>query len=111
MPRGVLIVHVYQGAWLHMQIPLVDLKAQYQTIKHEVLAAVSDVLENMQLFLGPAYSTLSMNLQPIADASMVLGSLREPMRSHWLCVHAILARVMKSSPSLIPLLRLLRRLR
>ncbi|GAC1380561.1 MAG: DegT/DnrJ/EryC1/StrS family aminotransferase [Ktedonobacteraceae bacterium] len=36
-----------------MQIPLVDLKAQYQTIKHEVIAAFEDVLENMQLFIGP----------------------------------------------------------
>jgi dTDP-4-amino-4,6-dideoxygalactose transaminase len=37
----------------HMQIPLVDLQAQYQTIKHEVIPALEDVLENMQLFLGP----------------------------------------------------------
>ena len=36
-----------------MQIPLVDLQAQYQTIKHEVMAAFEDVLEEMQLFLGP----------------------------------------------------------
>src|SRR5947209_10115826 len=36
-----------------MYIPLVDLKAQYQTIKHEVLTAFEDVLENMHLFLGP----------------------------------------------------------
>ena len=36
-----------------MHIPLVDLQAQYQTMKHEVLAAIADVLENMQLFLGP----------------------------------------------------------
>lgn len=36
-----------------MQIPLVDLQAQYATIKSEVLAAVEDVLEDMQLFLGP----------------------------------------------------------
>src|SRR5690348_3208793 len=36
-----------------MQIPLVDLHAQYQTIKHEVRAAFEDVLEHMQLFLGP----------------------------------------------------------
>jgi len=36
-----------------MQIPLVDLHAQYQTIKREVMAAFEDVLENMQLFLGP----------------------------------------------------------
>lgn len=36
-----------------MKIPLVDLRAQYQTIKHEVNAAFEDVLEHMQLFLGP----------------------------------------------------------
>src|SRR5260221_593416 len=36
-----------------MQVPLVDLRAQYQTIKHEVMAALEDVLENMQLYLGP----------------------------------------------------------
>ena len=36
-----------------MQIPLVDLHAQYQTIRQEVLAAFDGVLESMQLFLGP----------------------------------------------------------
>lgn len=36
-----------------MQIPLVDLRSQYQAIKHEVAAALEDVFENMQLFLGP----------------------------------------------------------
>jgi dTDP-4-amino-4,6-dideoxygalactose transaminase len=36
-----------------MQIPLVDLQAQYQSIKQEILPAIEDVLENMQLFLGP----------------------------------------------------------
>jgi dTDP-4-amino-4,6-dideoxygalactose transaminase len=34
-------------------IPLVDLKAQYRTIRSEVLAAVSDVLDSMRLTLGP----------------------------------------------------------
>ena len=36
-----------------MQIPLVDLRAQYQTIQLEVMAAIEDVFTNMQLFLGP----------------------------------------------------------
>lgn len=36
-----------------MQVPLVDLSAQYRTIKHEVMAVFEDVLEHMQLFLGP----------------------------------------------------------
>lgn len=46
--------------WCHMmrnvssmQIPLVDLKAQYATIKSEILAAMEEVLEGMELFLGP----------------------------------------------------------
>ena len=36
-----------------MQIPLVDLQAQYQSIKQEIMAAIEGVLEDMQLFLGP----------------------------------------------------------
>ncbi len=36
-----------------MRVPLVDLQAQYRTIKSEVLAAVEDVFDQMQLFLGP----------------------------------------------------------
>ncbi len=36
-----------------MKIPLVDLQAQYATIKADVLTAIGDVLEDMQLFLGP----------------------------------------------------------
>src|SRR6266487_4319496 len=36
-----------------MEIPLVDLRSQYQTIKQEIRVAIDGVLENMQLFLGP----------------------------------------------------------
>lgn len=36
-----------------MLIPLVDLHAQYQTLKSEILPALEEVLEHMQLFLGP----------------------------------------------------------
>ena len=36
-----------------MKIPLVDLRAQYRTIQHEVMAAIEQVLADMQLFLGP----------------------------------------------------------
>ena len=36
-----------------MRIPLVDLQAQYRSIKPEIMAAIEGVLENMQLFLGP----------------------------------------------------------
>nr|BBH95749.1 glutamine--scyllo-inositol aminotransferase [Thermogemmatispora argillosa] len=36
-----------------MRIPLVDLQAQYQTIKEEIHAALDEVLHDMELFLGP----------------------------------------------------------
>jgi dTDP-4-amino-4,6-dideoxygalactose transaminase len=36
-----------------MQVPFVDLKAQYREIQDDVLAAISDALEGMELFLGP----------------------------------------------------------
>ncbi len=36
-----------------MQIPLVDLRAQYKALHPQVMAAIEDVLTHMQLFLGP----------------------------------------------------------
>ncbi len=36
-----------------MRIPLVDLRAQYHSIRSEVLAAIEQVLEHMELYLGP----------------------------------------------------------
>ena len=36
-----------------MSIPLVDLKAQYEPLREEILAAIADVLDGMHLFLGP----------------------------------------------------------
>ncbi len=41
-----------------MNIPLVDLKAGYQPLKKEILTAVEEVLEKMNLHLGPNVSTL-----------------------------------------------------
>src|ERR1700674_1697043 len=36
-----------------MQVPLLDLKAQYTTIKHDVEAAISGVMESQHFILGP----------------------------------------------------------
>ena len=36
-----------------MQIPLVDLRAQFQSIKPKIMTEIETVLESMQLFLGP----------------------------------------------------------
>src|SRR6266566_5805354 len=36
-----------------IRVPLVDLRAQYLTLKPEIMAAFEEVLDGMQLFLGP----------------------------------------------------------
>ncbi|GHO65799.1 glutamine--scyllo-inositol aminotransferase [Ktedonobacter sp. SOSP1-52] len=36
-----------------LQVPLVDLRVQYQSLKPEIMAAFAEVLESMHLFLGP----------------------------------------------------------
>ncbi len=36
-----------------LQVPLVDLRAQYLALKPEIMAAFEEVLDSMQLFLGP----------------------------------------------------------
>jgi dTDP-4-amino-4,6-dideoxygalactose transaminase len=35
------------------EIPLVDLKAQYEAVREEILAAIAEVLDGMHLYLGP----------------------------------------------------------
>ena len=36
-----------------LQVPLVDLRAQYLALKPEIMAAFEAVLDDMHLFLGP----------------------------------------------------------
>lgn len=40
-----------------MKVPLVDLHAQYLPLKSQIMAAFEEVLEDMQLFLGPRLHT------------------------------------------------------
>jgi dTDP-4-amino-4,6-dideoxygalactose transaminase len=42
-----------EGEMLHMHIPLVDLHAQFQLIRQDIMGAIEGVLEGMHLFLGP----------------------------------------------------------
>src|SRR5260370_3300090 len=39
------------GGQISMQVPLIDLQAQYRVIKPEIMAAIEGVLDGMQLFL------------------------------------------------------------
>jgi dTDP-4-amino-4,6-dideoxygalactose transaminase len=56
-----------------MQVPLVDLKIQYQAIKDEVLAAVADVFEGMQLFLGPNTRAFEAEFAAYCHAAHAVG--------------------------------------
>jgi len=56
-----------------MQVPLLDLKAQYATIKDEVLAAVSEVLESQRCIGGPKVSELEEKVAAISDCKFAVG--------------------------------------
>src|SRR5260370_38521927 len=56
-----------------MHIPLVDLHAQYRTIRREITAAFEDVLENMQLFLGPQMQAFENEFAAYCECSHGVG--------------------------------------
>jgi dTDP-4-amino-4,6-dideoxygalactose transaminase len=56
-----------------MQVPFLDLKAQYATIKDEVLAAVSEVLETQVCIGGPKISELEEKIAAISDCKFAVG--------------------------------------
>ena len=43
-------------------IPILDLKAQYESIKDEIDAAIAEVLESTQFILGPAVRELEQRI-------------------------------------------------
>ena len=56
-----------------MQVPLVDLRAQYQGIKDEVLAAVAGVFEEMHLYLGPNLQAFEEEFAAYCGARYAVG--------------------------------------
>ncbi|MFN8524205.1 MAG: DegT/DnrJ/EryC1/StrS family aminotransferase [Chloroflexota bacterium] len=56
-----------------MDVPLVDLKAQYRTIKSEVLEAVEGVFDSMQLFLGPNMRAFEEEFAAYCGANYCVG--------------------------------------
>jgi len=56
-----------------MQVPLLDLKAQYTTIKDEILAAVSGVLESQRCIGGPKVTELEEKVTAISDCKFAVG--------------------------------------
>jgi dTDP-4-amino-4,6-dideoxygalactose transaminase len=55
------------------EIPLVDLKAQYRTIRDEVRAAIDDVLESMQLTIGPNVKAFDQEFAAFCGAKHAIG--------------------------------------
>jgi len=56
-----------------MQVPLLDLKAQYAKIKDEILAAVSQVLQSQVCIGGPKVAELEQKIAAISDCKFAVG--------------------------------------
>jgi dTDP-4-amino-4,6-dideoxygalactose transaminase len=56
-----------------MQIPLLDLKAQYATIKKEVMAAISEVLDSQCCIGGPKVAELEAKIAAISNCKYAVG--------------------------------------
>jgi dTDP-4-amino-4,6-dideoxygalactose transaminase len=56
-----------------MQVPLLDLKAQYATIKPQALAAVSEVLDSQRCIGGPKVEELEKKVAQISDCKYAVG--------------------------------------
>jgi dTDP-4-amino-4,6-dideoxygalactose transaminase len=56
-----------------MQVPLLDLKAQYATIKDEVTQAISEVCENQSFALGPAVAEFEEKIAAYCNSKHAIG--------------------------------------
>lgn len=58
---------------VRMTIPILDLKAQYATIKDEIQAAVNSVLENQHFILGPEVKALEKEIAEYCGTKYAVG--------------------------------------
>jgi dTDP-4-amino-4,6-dideoxygalactose transaminase len=56
-----------------MQVPLLDLKAQYATIKDEVISAISKVCESQMFALGPAVADFEKKIASYCQSKYAVG--------------------------------------
>ena len=56
-----------------MQIPILDLKAQYANIKDEITQAISEVCENQAFALGPAVAEFEENVAAYCNSKYAIG--------------------------------------
>lgn len=58
---------------MELKVPLLDLKAQYATIKSEVLAAVAEVLESQVCIGGPKVAELEQRIAALCGCKYAVG--------------------------------------
>lgn len=56
-----------------MNVPLLDLKAQYQTIRKEIREAIDEVLESQQFILGEKVQKLEETIAAYCDSKFAVG--------------------------------------
>jgi len=56
-----------------MNIPLVDLKAQYQPLKQDILLRIEAILDSMYLFLGPNVQALEKEFAAYSEVGHAIG--------------------------------------
>jgi dTDP-4-amino-4,6-dideoxygalactose transaminase len=56
-----------------MEVPLLDLKAQYATIKEQVLAAIGEVLDSQACIGGPKVLELERQIAAVSDCKYAVG--------------------------------------
>ncbi len=61
------------AAVAQMTVPILDLKAQYATIKEEIQAAVNSVLENQHFILGPEVKALEKEIAEYCGTKYAVG--------------------------------------
>ena len=65
--------HYHHKMSTKMNVPLLDLKAQYQTIKAEVDAAIAEVLESQHFILGPKVDQCEKAVAQYSNCSFGVG--------------------------------------
>jgi dTDP-4-amino-4,6-dideoxygalactose transaminase len=58
---------------IQMKVPVLDLKAQYLTIKDEIQAAINSVLENQHFILGPEVKALESEIAAYCGTKYAVG--------------------------------------
>ncbi len=61
------------SARIQMQVPILDLKAQYEAIKEEVRSAIDSVLEKQHFILGPQVKSLEQEVAKFCGSQYAVG--------------------------------------